>query len=110
MSDERRRSRRHPVKAPARVRVGGEELPGLLRDICREAALVESPRELELDTPVLLAIELPSQIGTLEVGGRVVRRAESEDGVHPLAILFSDVPPTAATQLDLFLAKLEQVG
>jgi hypothetical protein len=110
MSEERRRSRRHPVKAPVRLSLGDEELPGLLRDICREAALVESPRELPLETSVTLAMELPSQIGALQVDGRVVRLAAPEDGVHPLAILFTDVPPAAATQLDLFLAKLEQEG
>jgi hypothetical protein len=110
MSDERRRSRRHPVKAPVRLSLGDEELPGLLRDICRAAALVESPRELSLGASVALAIELPSQIGTLQVAGRVARLAAPEDGIHPLAILFTDVPPAAATRLDLFLAKLEQEG
>lgn len=110
MSDDRRRSRRHPVKAAVRLSLGDEELPGLLRDICREAALVESPRELPLEASVALAIELPSQIGTLQVGGRVVRRAAAESHIHPLAILFTDVAPAAATRLDLFLAKLEQEG
>ena len=110
MSDERRRSRRHPVKATVRLSVGDEALPGLLRDLCREAALVESPRELDLETPVTLAIELPKLGGTLQVGGRVVRRAAPEDGVHPIAILFTEVAPAAATRLHLFIAKLDEEG
>jgi hypothetical protein len=110
MSQERRRSRRHPVKATVRLKVGDEALPGLLRDLCREAALVESPRELDLEAPVTLAIELPALGGTLSVGGRVVRRAAAEDGIHPLAILFTDVAPADATRLDLFIDRLEQEG
>jgi hypothetical protein len=110
MSDERRRSPRYPVTAPVRLGVGEETLPGLLRDICREAALVESPRELPLETPVRLAMELPSIEGMLQVAGRVVRCPPPEGEIHPLAVLFTDVTPAAATRIDLLLARLEGPG
>ena len=38
----------------------------------------------------------------------MVRRAAPEDGVHPIAILFTDVAPAAATRLHLFIDKLDQ--
>ena len=91
-----------------RLGLGDEALPGLLRDICREAALVEAPRELPLDTPVTLTLELPSVGGALQLRGRVVRCPAAEGEVHPLAILFTELPPATATRLDLYLAQLEQ--
>ena len=108
MSPERRRSPRYQLKAPVRLGLGDEALPGLLRDICRDAALVESPRELALETPVTLVMELPSVGGALQVSGRVVRRPAPEGDIHPLAILFTDLPPAAATRIDLLLGQLEQ--
>jgi hypothetical protein len=112
VSDERRGSRRYPPNAPVpvRLRLEGEELSGLLRDICREAALVEAPRELPLETSLSLLMDLPIAGGPLQVSGRVVRRTEPEGDVHPLAILFSGLTPAAATQIDLYLAQLEQKG
>lgn len=109
MSQERRRSPRYELKAPVRLGLGDETLPGLLRDICRDAALVESPREIALETPVTLVLELPG-IGALQVTGRVVRHPAPEGDIHPLAILFTDLPPAAATRIDLLLGQLEQEG
>jgi hypothetical protein len=108
MSDERRRHPRFKLTVPVRLTVAGEELPCLLRDICRDAALVESPRALEIDTTVLLGSELPDTGGPFEVVGRVIRVAETEGEIHPLAVLFTDASPSAATRIDLFLARQEQ--
>ena len=110
MSQERRRSTRYELKAPVRLGLGDETLPGLLRDICRDAALVESPREIALETPVTLVMELPSIGGALQVTGRVVRSLAAEGDIHPLAILFTDLPPAVATRIDLLLGQLEQEG
>jgi hypothetical protein len=108
MSEERRRSPRFAVVTPVRLGVGDETLPGLLRDICREAALVESPRALPLETAVTLVMELPAVGGPAQVSGRVVRCPPAEGEIHPLAILFTDVPPAAATRIDLLIHRLEQ--
>jgi len=108
MSPERRRHPRFKLTVPVRLAVAGEELPGLLRDVCRDAALVESPRALELETLVLLSTELPETGGPFEVAGRVIRAAEAEGEIHPLAVLFTEVSPSAATRIDLFLARQEQ--
>jgi hypothetical protein len=110
VSKERRRSPRYELRAPLRLILGDEALPGLLRDICRDAALVESPRELPLETPVTLSLDLPVAGGALQVSGRVVRQSAPEAEVHPLVILFGDLPPAVATHIDLLLAKLEQEG
>lgn len=107
MSAERRRNTRFPVTVPVRLSVAGERLTGLLRDICRDAALVESPRALALDTLVLLETELPETGGAFDVAGRVIRLAEPEGEIHPLAVLFTEVSPSAATRIDLFLERQE---
>lgn len=107
MSPERRRNARFKLTVPVRLTVAGEELPGLLRDICRDAALVESPRALDLDTAALLGTELPDTGGPFEVAGRVIRVADAEGEIHPLAVLFTEVSPSAATRIDLFLARQE---
>jgi hypothetical protein len=108
MSPERRRSPRFQVRVPVLLTVGGEGLPGLLRDICRDAALVESPRALGLDTRVALSMELPETGGRFEVAGRVIRLADTEGEIHPLAVLFTEVSPAAATHVDLFLSHQER--
>src|SRR5262245_9831742 len=110
MSADRRRNPRFRVTVPVRLSVGGDLLPGLLRDVCRDAALVESPRALALGTAMRLETELPETGGAFEVAGRVIRLAEPEGEVHPLAVLFTDVSPSAATRIDLFLARQEREG
>lgn len=108
MSPERRSSARIRAKAPLRLTVDGEALPGLLRDICRDAALVESPRALRAETPVSLALELPEGGGPLELTGRVVRVADAEGEIHPLAILFTEVAPATAARIAFFLSQHER--
>jgi len=102
-AEERRRHPRIPVDVPVRLTVDGESLLGRLKDICRDAALVESNRAFPLETTVVLAMELPGTGGPLEVSGRVIRLA-GEDGVQAMAILFTGVTPAAATRIDFFVA------
>ena len=101
---ERRKSPRKPADLPVRCMVDGRSFPGRLRDICRDAALVEVHEALPLDARVVLRVELPGA-GPIEVAGRVIRLAEGEGDARGVAILFADATPTAATRIDLFLSR-----
>jgi len=102
--DERRRSPRYPVDIPARLSSGGEAFPAQIKDVCRDAVLLESHRVLALGATVSLAMELPGADRPLNVLGRVIRVIRGEGDAHRLAVLFADVNPAAATAIDFFLA------
>lgn len=104
MTEERRRSPRFHVEIPVRLTVGGAVYAARLRDICRDAALIEAEGAWPLNTEVALATELPGTGGPLEVAGRVVRLAEGDADGHGLAILFTDVSAAAGNRIDFFLA------
>ena len=101
---ERRKSPRKPADVPVRCQAEGRTFPGRLRDICRDAALVDVHEALPLDTRVLLAMHLPG-VGAVEVTGRVIRLAEGEGDARGIAVLFTDATPSAATRIDLFLSR-----
>ena len=101
---DRRKSPRKAVDLPVRCLVDGRSFPGRLRDICRDAALVEAHEPLPLDTRVVLALELPGA-GAVEVAGRVIRLAEGEGDARGMAVLFTGATPAAATRIDLFLSR-----
>jgi hypothetical protein len=100
---ERRKQVRVRLDLPVRVGIEGQVLDGRLRDICREAALVEMNHRCPLGTPVMLTLDLPGRVPLL-VAGTVIRLAEGEGEGQGLAILFADLTPTAAAKLDSFLA------
>ena len=102
---ERRRQPRYPVDIPVRCRVGEESFPGRLKDICRDAALVEAHRLGPLDSRMALSLELPGA-GAVEVTGRVIRHAAGEGDARGMAVLFSDLTPATATRIDLFLSSI----
>jgi hypothetical protein len=101
---ERRKSPRKPADLPVRCMADGRSFPGRLRDICRDAALVEVHEALPLDARVVLTVELPGA-GTVEVAGRVIRVTEGEGDARSMAVLFTDATPAAATRIDLFLSR-----
>lgn len=107
MSVERRRHPRFVVDLPARIAAGERELRGRVRDVCRDAALVEGDTWFPLQTRVGLALELPGAEGPLRVTGRVIRLAPGDQGSHAMAVLFDDLPEPAAARIDAFLAALE---
>jgi hypothetical protein len=92
------------VDVPVRVEAEGATLTGRLHDICRDAALVESPRSWPLGTPVTVAFELPGTGGPLLVSGTVARLAAAPDGMSGMAILFTQLTPAAETRIDFFFA------
>jgi hypothetical protein len=102
---ERRKSPRKPADLPVRCMADGRSFPGRLRDICRDAALVEVHEALPLDARVVLTVDLPGA-GTVEVAGRVIRVTEGEGDARSMAILFTDATPAAATKIDLFLSRV----
>src|SRR4029078_2248568 len=73
--EDRRRSPRVAVDVPVRVTVGHEAAPGRLRDICRDAALVELHRACTLGEEALLAFELAEEDGPIQVTGTAIRLA-----------------------------------
>ena len=104
MTEERRKSPRFKVIVPVQITVDTERVMGQLKDICRDAALVEIPRSLPLGSEVAAALSLPGTGGPLEVVGKVVRVAPAEGGGQDTAILFTDVTPAAETRIDFFVA------
>jgi len=107
VSEERRKSPRFTVEVPVRLTTGGNSFPGLLKDLCRDAVLVETHQPLPIDTQVAVAMALPGTGGPLEVRGRVIRVAPGEGDAQRVAILFTSVTPAAETRIDFFIAQHE---
>lgn len=105
--EERRKSQRFAVEVPVRLSAAGNSFPGHLKDVCRDAVLVETHRTLPIDSEVSVAMALPGTGGPLEVGGRVIRVTPGEGDAQRLAILFTNVTPAAETRIDFFIAQHE---
>ena len=101
--EERRKSPRFKVRVEAQVAQGAERFRGLLKDVCRDAALVEVDGDIQVGSELGLALELPGAGGPLRVVGTVVRLATGEHG-QEVAILFTDRTPGAETRIDVFVA------
>jgi PilZ domain len=102
--DERRKSQRFQVRVEARVSLGPERFTGLLKDVCRDAVLVEVDRSIPMGSELAMALELPGAGGPLQIVGRVVRQASDGRGGHDVAVLFTDLTPATETRIDFFLA------
>jgi hypothetical protein len=102
--EERRRNPRFAAEVPVAITVAGGKRTGRLRDVCRDAALVEADSWEPLETAVTLDMELPGSAGPLQVSGRVIRLAPGEQGTHGMAILFSSPSPEAEARIDEFIA------
>jgi len=103
-ADDRRRSPRFAVKVPARISQGTESFPGLLKDLCKDAALVEGQRALPIDSDVSLTLSLPGTGGPLQATGRVVRVGPGDNGGHDMAILFHELTAATETRIEFFIA------
>jgi hypothetical protein len=106
---ERRKSPRFSVNVPVRLTFGQDTAHGTLKDLCRDAALVESAHAAPLGSDVTLALALPGTGGPLQVAGRVVRVSPGEQGTQDMAVLFTDVSTAAETRIDFFIT-LQQGG
>ena len=107
--EERRKSPRFKVRVEAQLALGAERFRGLLKDLCRDAALVEVDRDVPVGSELALVLELPGAGGPLQVVGSVVRQAQAP-GEHgqDIAILFTDLTPTAETRIEFFVAPSTQ--
>ena len=101
--EDRRRSPRFVVKVPARLNHGNESLPGILKDLCKDAALVEGQRALPLESEVSLVLSLPGTGGPLQASGQVVRVSPGDHGGHDMAILFRELSAAAETRIEFFI-------
>jgi hypothetical protein len=107
--EERRRSPRYPVDAPARVAAGGQTVEGRLRDLCRDAAFVETDRPFPLHSEVELDMVLDAE-KPLRLRGTVIRLGVSEYGGSGMAVLFSDLTPESIFQIDVYISARETRG
>jgi hypothetical protein len=101
--EERRRSRRVTVDLPVRLTIGSASLPGRVRDICRDAALVEVHHECALGSVVALAFDLGDEGGAIQVTGDVIRIARGDGDARAVAVLFRDLQPQAEGRIEMFL-------
>jgi len=102
---DRRKSPRFAVRVPVQLTAGGEVHPAILKDLCRDAALVEIRHPLQLGIQVSLLLKLPGTGGPLQLEGHVVRVAPGpEAGALEVAVLFADVTKAAETRIDFFIA------
>lgn len=103
-TEERRRSPRLAVDVPVTIRVAEEVRKGVLKDICRDAALVELDRWEVLGTQVVLEMDLPGSPGPLSISGEVIRLAPGEQAGHGMAILFASPSAEVEAGIDAFIA------
>lgn len=101
--EERRRNPRVAVDVPVRLTLGRDSIPGRLRDICRDAALVEVHHECTLGSDVSLMFELAEEDGPLQVAGQVIRLAPGDGDARAVAVLFRDVHPSVEGRIAMFL-------
>jgi hypothetical protein len=101
---ERRKQPRFKVRVPVQLGSGEHVFLGVLKDLCRDAALVAIKDGLEMGTAVSLVLQLPGTGGPLQIGGKVVRVSAGEPGTLDVAILFDHVTPAAETRIDYFIA------
>lgn len=101
--EERRKHPRFKVRVEARLALGAERFRGRLRDICRDAVLVEVDRTVHVGSEVGVELDLPGAGGPLQAVGRVVREADGGDGSRVVAILLGGLTPTSETRIDFFL-------
>jgi len=102
---DRRRQPRFTVRVPVQLTVGAEVHPAILKDLCRDAGMVEVRHGIEIGREVSLLLKLPGTGGPLQVGGQVVRVAPgSEAGTLEAAVLFTNLTSAAEARIDFFIA------
>jgi hypothetical protein len=101
--NERRRHPRVEADGDVQVTSGGSMRVARLRDLSVDATLVEIDEAWAVGTEVGMELTLPGDGAALALAGEVIRLAPGEDGRHLMAVLFKDLPPSAATRIDLYL-------
>ena len=107
MSDplDRRRRPRFTVHVPVQLTIGGNVHPAILKDLCRDAGMVEVRQGIEIGREVTLLLKLPGTGGPIQVGGQVVRVAPgAEAGTLDAAVLFTNLTAAVEARIDFFIA------
>jgi hypothetical protein len=105
---EKRKSKRYEADVPTQLRVAGLVVPVRLKDVCRDAVLVEASQTWPLGTAVGVILGLPDGQAPVEVHGTVIRLAPAGEGENAgVAVLFTELSPELATRLDFFFATLD---
>ena len=106
--EERRKSKRYEADVPTQLRVNGRLVDVRLKDVCRDAVLVETPETVALGTSVGVILGLPDGQNPVEVHGTVIRLAHLAEGeAAGMAVMFTELSPELATRLDFFFATLD---
>src|SRR5262245_12074349 len=108
MNTDRRKSPRYAVNLPGRLSSVGGTSSGMVRDLCRDAALFETAQSIPVGTPVEVALDFPGLPSPLVIKGKVVREAQSRDGRRAVAVLFIEETPEFVTQLDFLIGTQEE--
>ena len=85
-----------------RLTIGHEVRPGRLRDICRDAALVEVHRACALGEEVSLSSSCRGGRAHPGVGHRHPH-CRGDGDARAVAVLFRDVQPAAEGRIEMFL-------
>jgi Tfp pilus assembly protein PilZ len=101
---ERRKNPRFKVGVPVQLSYEAAVYEAALKDICRDAVLVDSPRAFPVGSLVSLVVQLPGTGGPLQAAGQVVRVAQTHNGAADVALLFSGMTPAAETRIEFFIA------
>ena len=106
--EERRKNKRYEVDVATRLRVSGQLFEVRLKDVCRDAVLVESSQTWPLGTPLGVVLGLPDGQSPVEVHGTIIRLSPPGEGeLTGIAVLFTELSPELATRLDFFFATLD---
>jgi hypothetical protein len=97
--EERRKEPRYQIWLPVRLEVAGTSLVGHMHDLSRCAAFVEVEGSWPVGTELTVTAVLVAAASTVDLPGRVVRV-----GTGGVAVEFTDLTPTAAAWIDMFLA------
>jgi len=103
MSAERRRHPRRDFEAPAQIVFGERLLEARVKDVCRDAVLIETETLFPLGTDLKVVLQLPQPHPPIRVAGRVQRLAPGAQGLHAMAVLFTEIAPSDLLRLDFII-------
>jgi hypothetical protein len=103
--EDRRKSPRFPADMAVSVSTSDETIEGRVKDICRDAFLMEGERSFRRDTAVSFVLRLPDAASPLAARGKVVRLGPTQQGV--MAVTFESLDAATIERLDAFLGKLK---